>query len=70
MNTTFQTITFEYKKSEHYWIARYNDGLGQLGPIASGRTKERAAFELGLLRGQHPVAFTRRLEEFFKGETV
>ena len=70
MNTTYQTITFEYKKSERYWIARYNDSLGQVGLIGSGRTKERAAFELGLLRGQYPTAFTRTIEELTKGETV
>jgi hypothetical protein len=63
-------IAYQYKRSEGYWIARYLDDLGQIGPIASGITKEQAAFELGLLKGQNPVAFTRRLEEFFKGETV
>jgi hypothetical protein len=63
-------IAFQYKRSEGYWIARCLDELGQIGPIASGITKEQAAFELGLLKGQNPVAFTRRLEEFFKGETV
>jgi len=70
MNTTYKKITFQYIQSERYWIARYNDSLGQIGPIASGRTKELAAFELGLLRGQHPVAFTRTIEELTKGETV
>ena len=63
-------IAYQYKRSEGYWIARCLDDLGQIGPIASGITKEQAAFELGLLKGQNPVAFTRRLEEFFKGETV
>lgn len=63
-------ITFQYKRGERYWTARYFDDLGPLGPIASGITKERAAFELGLLKGQHPEVFTRPLEEFFKGETA
>ena len=66
-------IAFQYKRSEGYWIARCLDELGQIGPIASSITKELAAFELGLLKGQHPEMFARPLEEyskFFKGETV
>ena len=63
-------ITFQYKKGERYWTARYFDDLGPLGPLASGITKERAAFELGLLKGQNPVAFTRTIEELTKGEIV
>ena len=63
-------IAFQYKRSEGYWIARCLDDLGQIGPIASSITKELAAFELGLLKGQHPEMFTRPLEEFFKGETA
>ena len=63
-------IAFLYKRSERYWIARYFDDLGPIGPIASGITKEQAAFELGLLKGQNPVAFTRTIEELTKGEIV
>jgi hypothetical protein len=51
-------------------MARYYDEMGRVGPSAFGNTKEQAAFELGLLKGQHPVAFTRTIEELTKGETV
>jgi hypothetical protein len=61
-------IIFQYKRSERYWIAGYMDDIGQIGPIASGITKEQAAFELGLLKGKHEVAFTRTIEELTKGE--
>jgi hypothetical protein len=61
-------IIFQYKRSERYWVAGYMDDRGQIGPIASGITKEQAAFELGLLKGKYPVAFTRTIEELTKGE--
>ena len=64
------TITVEYRRSGGYWMARYYDEIGRLGPSAFGSTKERAAFELGLLKGQHPEVFTRTIEELTKGEIV
>ena len=64
------TITVEYLRTGRFWVARYFDDLGRLGPPAFGNTKERAAFELGMLKGQFPVSFTRTIEELTKGETA
>jgi hypothetical protein len=63
-------MTFQYNRSGRYWVARYFDKIGRLGPPAFGNTKERAAFELGVLVALTPLAFTRTIEELTKGETV
>jgi hypothetical protein len=64
----FGSMTLQYKRSERYWIARYKDSIGHVGPIASGLSKEQAAFYLGILYGQYPSLFSRTIEELTKGE--
>jgi len=59
-----------YDKSRRVWVAYYSDSIGQLGQCECARSRDHAAFKLGVEYGSRPQNFARPLGHYFKKETA
>jgi hypothetical protein len=58
------SIKVEYIKSLKMWRAEYKDEFGTLGLGFTAKTKEEAAFALGMQMGRDPAKFSRPLDVY------
>ena len=58
------SIKVEYIKTLKLWRAEYKDEFGVLGLGFTAKTKEGAAFALGLRMGRDPAKFSRPLDVY------
>ena len=58
------SIKVEYIKTLKLWRAEYKDEFGTLGLGFTARTKEEAAFALGMQMGRNPAKFSRPLDVY------
>ena len=56
------SIKVEYIKTLKMWRAEYKDEFGRLGLGFTAKTKEEAAFALGMQMGRDPAKFSRPMD--------